>query len=141
MLRQVKFHYEAGFFNNGADALEILADLQTLFERINKQCQTGKKLSLKQNATAADYVFYSSDLMLGTNSVQVDLGAMRVCYVNYNSINFMSCKNEFFNNSIKYWIDNIISKSTLLSLVSEKYRNQLFKQFIRQVEVIKDGIK
>jgi len=141
-LRQVKFYWEAGFFKHKETALAVVEDLRNLVEMLRKQCDLGKKMNFAKGAfTSSEYVLYNSDLMIGSNCVLLRAEGKETSYIGYNSFNYMRTSNSFFNEQEKNWMNNLISKSTLLSKVSEKQRNQFIKELNRQVNELENFIK
>ncbi|HEY1046682.1 MAG TPA: hypothetical protein VGF79_09605, partial [Bacteroidia bacterium] len=90
--------------------------------------------------SSAKYKLFISDVMVGTNSILVKAGTFRASYISYNTFNFMSTVNEDFNVQNEMWMDNLISRSTLISQVSEKQRNQFFKYIYKQIAELKQYI-
>lgn len=139
-LKQIKFYWDAGFFNQTETAMSIIDELQQLIQQLQKQAEFGKKINRKGNMTAQDYTMYHSDLMIGNNCVVVEANEKQSTYISYNSFNSMRTSNKFFNDQSKVWINNLKSKSTLISGVAEKQRNQFFKSNLKKIEDLKTYI-
>jgi hypothetical protein len=136
-LKQVRFYWDAGIFSAAKDALQIVEEAEEMIRVLQRQCESGRKISPSGSVTPVDYVFYHSDLMIGTNNVLVKTEGHSSSYISYNSFNSMSTGNRFFNEQNERWMNNLISKSTLLSSVAEKQRNQFFKGMYRKLEELK----
>jgi hypothetical protein len=52
----------------------------------------------------------------------------------------MQTTNANFNQQNEQWLNNILAKSTLVSGVSEKQRNQFFKSIYKQIDELKQHI-
>ena len=139
-IRQIRFYWDAGFFQSAAEALEVTRELQLMVQQIQKQIEVGKKISLSGSVTNVDYVFYLSDLMIGTNNILVKAENKMSSYISYNSFNIMGTGNRFFNEQNERWMNNLISKATLLSGVAEKLRNQFFKGLYKKIEQLNSHI-
>lgn len=140
-INQVRFYWEAGFFGSKITAQEVIQDLYNLIELIRKQCDMGKKMNfLKGSFTDADFTMYTSDLMIGNNCVLLHADNKEASYIGYNSFNYMRTSNSYFNEQERNWIQNLIAKSTLISKVAEKQRNQFIKDLRRQVEVLEEFV-
>lgn len=126
-LKQVRFYWDAGLFIKQEDALIVIDQLEEMIGRIQRQAETAMKIDEKGNSTNIEYTLYLSDLMIGTNCVFLKASDMSFSYISYNSFNSMKTGNKYFNEQNQHWINNLISKSTLISGVSEKQRNQFFK--------------
>ncbi|MBC7426366.1 MAG: hypothetical protein H7321_07505 [Bacteroidia bacterium] len=87
--------------------------------------------------TKHKFTLYASDLMIGNNCVLVKADGSQFTYISYNSFNSMHTSNKFFNTQSERWMDNLISKSTLLSNVAEKQRNVFFKGIYKTISDLK----
>lgn len=139
--RQIRFYWEAGFFRKRETAINVIQDLRNLLEMLQRQSETGKKMVWsKRQYTDADYVLYISDLMIGSNCVMLRADDKEASYIGYNSFNYMRTSNAYFNEQERNWLNNLITKSTLISEVAEKQRNQFFKQLYRQVDELEQMV-
>lgn len=141
-IRQIRFYWEAGFFKHKESALGVIEELRTLIDIIQRQCETGKKFNHRKGQfTEADYTLYTCDLMIGSNCVFMRAEEKEASYIGYNSFNYMRTSNAYFNEQEKSWINNLITKSTLISKVAEKQRNLFFKELFRQIEELHVFVK
>ena len=141
-LQQIRFYWEAGFFNEKQTALDVIQDVKLLIQCVQRQAELGKKLNpAKMQATSTDYKLYISDLMIGNNTVSLQTNENKSTYIGYNTFNYMITKNTFFNENVDKWLNNFISKSTLVSQVAEKQRNQFFKKQSQNVEELNQFIQ
>jgi hypothetical protein len=139
--QQIKFYWEAGFFREKKTAIEVIDEFKDVINMIERQSEAGKKLDFKKGQfTNADFVLYTSDLMIGNNTVIIKAGEKQACYLSYNSFNYMRTVNRHFNEESEAWIRNLIGKSTLVSMVSEKQRNQFFKATINKIDTLRKTI-
>jgi hypothetical protein len=139
---QIKFYWEAGFFREKQTAFDVIDEFGDVIRMIERQSEMGKKMNFKKGQfSQADYVLYTSELMIGNNCVLIRAEDKGACYIGYNSFNYMRTSNRFFNEQAESWMRNLISKSTLLSMVSEKQRNQFFKATINQIEALRKQIE
>jgi hypothetical protein len=132
-IKQIKFYWDAGFFTTKETVFAILGDLQVLMESIKLSCDAGYKFS-KGNMTKATQTFYSSDLMIGNNAILAKSENFIVSFISYSTFNFMQTTNQDFNAQNEMWMNNIISKSTLISKVAVKQRNQFFRNAFQQLK-------
>lgn len=140
-IRQIRFYWEAGFFRNKETAIEVISDLMNIVTLIKNQCDLGKKMNFYKGAyTDADYTLYISDLMIGSNCVMMHADNRTASYIGYNTFNYMRTSNSSFNEQENKWMQNQISKSTLISKVSEKQRNQFIKELQSQVKQLEDFV-
>ncbi len=139
-LKQIRFYWDAGFFSQAETAIEILEDLESILKSIQKNAETGYKFSKNGSMTKIKFHFYASDVMIGTNSIIAKTDSMMATYISYSTFNFMQTTNANFNAQNENWINNILSKSTLLSGVAEKQRNQFFKTITKQIEELRNYV-
>jgi len=141
-LQQIKFYWEAGFFSEKQTALDVIQDVKILIQCVQRQAEMGKKIHpAKMQATSTDYELYISDLMIGNNTVSLQTNENKSTYIGYNTFNYMVTKNTFFNENVDKWLNNFIGKSTLVSQVAEKQRNQFFKKQGQTIEELNQFIQ
>lgn len=141
VLRQITFYWEAGFFIEKSSALDVIDQLAGLIDMVQKQSEIGKKMIYsKQQFTSTDYTLYVSDLMIGNNCVFLKAQDKSASYIGYNSFNYMRTTNSTFNNEAYGWLQNLITKATLVSGVAEKARNQFFKNNFNQIEQLRKSV-
>jgi hypothetical protein len=132
-IQQVKFYWDAGFFRHKSSALELCACLQRLLEVIKAQADVGMKRN-EHSFNGVEYAMYQSDLMIGNNGVVVELKDRMAIFLGYLSFNFIRSENKDFAQQNKTWMEHLKAKSTLISGVSEKQRNQFFKSLGRHID-------
>lgn len=131
-LKQIKYYWDAGFFENANSAINVLSELEHAIEEIQRNSETGYKFH-KGSMSGTKHAFYLSDVMIGNNSILAKTKDGANSFISYSTFNFMRTSNTHFNKQNELWLDNLISKSTLLSTVAEKQRNQFFKSTIKQI--------
>ncbi|MFM7764505.1 MAG: hypothetical protein ACKO6I_02495 [Sphingomonadales bacterium] len=140
-LQQLRFYWEAGFFKENETLFDILEDLEGVIEMASRQAETGKKFNpAKGTFTNTPFSLYISDLMIGNNHVYMSSGERTSSYIGYGSFNYLRTSNAVFNRQISGWLENLIAKSTLVSKVAEKQRNQFFKQAHKRVVELREAI-
>lgn len=140
-LKQITFYWEAGLFENRPDALQVLEELRVLVQNLQRQCDLGLKIRPGGAVSQTPFHCYMSDLMIGNNCVLVETNDRKTSFLGYNTFNFMSTGNRTFNEQNELWMNNLISKSTLISRTAEKIRNQFFKQLYGQIDALKRFIE
>ncbi len=136
-LKQIRFYWDAGFFSQSETAYNVLEDFEAVIKGIQKNADTGFKFSKGGSMTKTKFRFFVSDVMIGTNSILSKTENFSATYISYSTFNFMQTSNISFNAQNEQWLNNILSKSTLLSGVSEKQRNQFFKNILKQIQEMK----
>ena len=85
-------------------------------------------------------MLYNNNLITGDNCVLAELGHKKLTYINHNLINFMYTRDEAFNQYTFQTFKNAISKSTQISLVSEKERAKFFAGIRKKIQAHKEMI-
>ena len=67
-----------------------------------------------------------NELILGDNTLLVQLDAIRLTYLNHSVLHFLGTRDEGFNDFMFANLDNLMKKSTLISGVGEKERSRFF---------------
>ncbi len=108
---------------------------------VKKQAETGKKYNpITKEFSPMNYTLYSCDLMIGNNCVFLKSVHKTASYLGYNSFNFIQTKNDSFNAQVEEWLNNLMSKSDMVSQISERVRNQFFKAMQLNIDLLKTQI-
>ncbi len=78
--------------------------------------------------------------MIGNNTVFLTSDTHQSSYIGHNSFNFIRSNNRYFSEITESWLNNMISKSTPLSLVAEKSRNQFFKGIYNSIDKFRQQV-
>jgi hypothetical protein len=132
-VRQIKYYFDVGYFEKKESAIEILKQFEIMIKSIQKNCETGYKFNQNGSMTSTKLNFYVSDVAIGNNTILVKSDKVNVSFISYSSFNFMQTNNINFNHQNENWLNNIIAKSTLISEVSERQRNQFFKDVYKTI--------
>ena len=73
-LQQIRFYWDAGFFENKDSALVILNQTEEMIRRMARQAETGQKIGYKGASTGAPPKMYLCDLMNGNNAIYLETG-------------------------------------------------------------------
>lgn len=138
-LQQIKFYWDAGFFDQKLEVITICDELTIIFQNIQLQAEMGLKKA-EHAFTSSNFMLYHSDLMIGNNCVYFESLDTNAVFLGYNSFNFIRTINKDFIIQNKTWIENLIRKSTLISKTGEKQRNQFFKNIFKQIEQLKNAV-
>lgn len=139
-LQQIKFYWDAGFFDHQSEAISLCDELLVIFQNIQQQAEVGLKKG-EHAFTSSDFSIYHSDLMIGNNCVFFESDETTAVFLGYNSFNFIRTINKDFAVQNKIWMENLLKKATLISKTGEKQRNQFFKKIIKQTEALIELIK
>lgn len=137
-IKQIHYYWESGLFRSKEEALGTCESLREIILRIQKQAE-GKSKTPEEEVTAgpnSNYNLYISDLEITNNSVVVKIGDFNTVFLGHLTFRTMATTNRLYCAETEGWINNLVSKATLISGVSEKLRNQFFNKaftFINQL--------
>ena len=106
------------------------------------QAELGKKFRAGEKPTdrSAEFNMFNNEVVIGDNTCLADLGKMKLTYLNHSVINFITTRDERFNNYIYQSIMNLIHKSTQISVVGEKDRSRFFNKLRESIVAGKKGL-
>lgn len=134
-LRQIEFYYAAGAFTSAADARLLYDKVLELIDAIEYQAEVGVKCILKQpGSKGLSYRLFVNELILGDNTLLVELDELRLTYLNHSVLHFLGTRDQAFNDFMFANLDNLMKKSTLVSGVGEKERNQFFNAIRQNIQ-------
>ncbi len=139
-LKQVEYFWESGFFRSKPEALQICDLLLDELNTIYKKASKSSKLIADGQNERENFKLYKSEVMIGNNSILANIGSTKLAYVSNNTFNMMSTTSADFVHENELWINNLLRKSTLISGVAEKQRNQFFRILRDKVEMLKQRI-
>ncbi|NDC29415.1 MAG: hypothetical protein EBZ58_00455 [Bacteroidetes bacterium] len=135
-LKQIEYFWENDFFTDKAQAIQMCDHVESILQNLKTQAQhSSKNLDDKQNFT-----LFKSEVMIGNNSIIVQMSNTKMAFVSNNTFNMMNTSNPAFVNENENWIKNLMQKSNQISGQSEKQRNQFFKILFDKVDALKTKI-
>jgi hypothetical protein len=140
-LKQVEYFFESGFFNNKQDALHLCDVYLEELNLVLKKATVSSKLIANGESGRENFKLYKSEVMIGNNSILANIGSTKIAYVSNNTFNMMSTTSADFVHENELWLNNLLRKSTLISGVGEKQRNQFFRVLRDKVDLLKQKIK
>ncbi|MEO8150184.1 MAG: hypothetical protein ABI723_21300 [Bacteroidia bacterium] len=135
-IRQIGFYYESGIIAKKATAELLYEQLITLIAHIESQAETGKKFLHGTTPAEQDAEFrmFANGVFLGDNTILVTCNNESRSYVTHGVLNFMTTQDERFTGFAKKTFDNLMRKSSLISVVNERERNKFFRELKQRVE-------
>ncbi len=137
-LNQIEYYYDCGYFKSNEDLLQVFKELKQLINHVKTDASLGYKTSLVHPATEdkSNYKLYINEIILGDNTIFFDLGDQQVANITHNVLNILTTSNPDFCRETHKVIKNIIKKSNLISVESERERNRFFKNIIAKIDVL-----
>lgn len=129
-IRQIEFYREANVFESEDDVKNLYSAVFKLIDHLEKQAELGVKFSINETpkSNAATYNLYNNELILGDNTLLFEIDQIKMTILNHSVINFITTRDVSFNAYMYDVLQNILKKSTSLSVSSEKERTRFFNQ-------------
>ncbi len=141
-LNQIEFYYDSGYFDDLSVLELIIDDLKQLVLQVKKDAGLGYKTSLIHPSTEdkENYKLYYNEITIGDNTIFFDMGERKVANITHNVLNILTTSNPEFCNETHKVLLNIIKKSNLISVVSEKQRNKFFNGILQKIEALRSKL-
>ncbi len=139
-LKQIEYFFESGFFNSKQDALHLCDLYSEELNLVQRKAAKSSKLIEPGEGGKENFKLYKSEVMIGNNSILANIGSTKIAYVSNNTFNMMSTTSADFVHENELWLNNLLRKSTLISGVAEKQRNQFFRVLRDKVEALRQKI-
>jgi len=130
-LKQIEFYQECGLFENKEDAIALCDQLIQLLLLIKEEAFNGKK------SEGGRFGMYNNEILIADNTVFARMGTKRSVYVNQNSLNLLLTFQEPFCEQTELYLQNLIKKSTQISVTGERERTRFFKSMSERITVFK----
>ncbi len=130
-VKQLDYYYESGIVNK-EQALIICRQILQVIGDVEQMAVN----STKNAGDEGNYKMYYSDVMIGTNAVQVVLDGKNTTFLSFNTFNNLSTTNAILGAEVNAWMKNLIRKASLISGVNEKQRLQIFKKIKLNAESV-----
>ena len=120
--------------------LEIVVDsLERTLDHLQLQAEKGFKFMPGQSDLSyrASLQFYVNEVVLGNNTILVELNNVRHSFIIYNVLSYLISKDVRFNEKSFESFNIILSRSTLISGTGERERNKFFRSLKERVHNLK----
>jgi len=141
-LNQIEFYYDSGFFSDIKVLSGIFEDLKQLILHVKSDASLGYKTSNMYPSTEdkENYKLYYNEITIGDNTIFFDLGDRKIANITHNVLNILTTSNPEFCDETLRTLKNIINKSNLISVVSEKHRNKFFNMILQKIEALRSKL-
>ena len=129
-IRQIEFYAESGSFKNSSEIKFLYSRLLDLINHIEKQAELGVKFNFGEEpkANAEQYRMFVNELVLGDNTILVKLNNKPVTFLNHSVLYFVATQDERFNTAMENNLENLMKRSTMISVVGDKERTRFFNR-------------
>ncbi len=140
ILSQLHFCIETGDFSNKEEVESVLAEVSQMMQRIKQMTEENNKAFDHDKKLNVPFLFYKIDVNINTSNLLAVMDNTTISYQQFNAINFMSTTQSDFCEENLEWIQNIQSKSSLLSGAGIVERQRFFNSVNKQINEFKDGL-
>ena len=134
-INQISYYQEAGLFKSQKDCDLVLDSFIRMLDHLQLQAEKGCKFM--PGATDVTYrqklQFYVNELILGSNTILLQLDEKKVSLVTYSIFQFLVTTDDRFGNKCFENFNTLLSRSTLISGTGEKDRNRFFNTLRNKV--------
>lgn len=125
-LRQIEYAHESGMFIQKHEAKDLLEDCRLLAAHLKTQVLQGFKSTYGEETKGGKFEVYINDVLIGDNTILFRLGEKRITFITPNGFNILTTSQDFFGRLTEANMENLKSKSVLISATAEKERNRFF---------------
>jgi len=136
ILRLIEHYYEMGAFEDKEIVFSLLKQLESLMDTIKNFADNGYKSKIE-----TPFMLYISPVDLENNFLLLKKENESLCMIKLYTINSISTTNEALCAETEKWIEDLISKSTLISKISVKERHRFFQTSKNKIDELTARIK
>jgi len=133
-LKQLEFYHESGFFNSPAEAAPIFDQYIQMVGDVKGYAAQGF------TQTDVPFSLYKNEILIADNTVLYKMGDQKTVYINHNITELLMTNHKSFSDQTESFINNLQSRSVLISTTGEKERNKFFNRIEEKIEAVKKRI-
>ena len=138
-ISQIQYYRDSGLFSKKEELEIVLDSLDRTLDHIKLQAEKGCKFFPGQSDVAhrAPVQFYVNEVVLGNNTILVELDGIRHSFITYNVLSYLESRDIRFNEKSFASFNTILSRSNLISATGERDRNKFFHSLKEKVRSLK----
>ena len=138
-ISQIQYYRDSGTFKYAKDLALVVDSLQHSLDHIQHQAEKGVKFmpGATDVSHKAPLQFYVNEVVLGSNTILLELNETRLSFITYSVLNYIITKDHRFNEKVFDNFYNLLTRSTLISGTGEKERNRFFNNLRAKVQALK----
>lgn len=133
-LKQLEFYHESGFFTKSSDSTPIFDQYLQMTQDIKEYASRGFK------QPDVPFTLYKNEIMIADNTILYRMGDKKTVYISHNITELLLTAHETFTDQTVNFINNLQSRSVLISTTGEKERNKFFNRVEEKIETVKKRI-
>lgn len=136
---QIEYYRDAGIFETKADLDAVADSCDAMLQHLQKQAEKGVKFlpGAGEAGYKAKLKLYINEIILGNNSIMVELDGQRISFINYIVLKYISTADKKFTAKTFDNFNNLVSRSVMISGTGEKERVKFFKTLRERVQACK----
>lgn len=142
-LRQIEYHHDINTISNTKETYSLYEAMGKLVDHLEEQATLGYKFDIgdPSKKKLGEYQMYFNEILIMENSMLVTLNGVKAAFLVHNVLNVMITRDVTFCENMNQYIQNLLRKSTLISMVSERERLRFFKQLRNRIEGRKQNLR
>lgn len=139
-INQISYYRDAGNFKTDADFELVLASFHKMINHLQNQTEKGFKFmpGAADVSYKAPIQFYVNELILGNNTMVIDLNGKYLTMVTYSVFRYLFTRNPKFSASVLDSFHILLGRSTLISHSAERERNRFFNSLRQKINAMRD---
>ncbi len=120
----------------------LVDKFELMIKHIQKQADKGKKFVMGETPTDehTDYQMFYNEVVLCDNSILVSIESEKMLFLTHNTLNYLFINNKEYCELTYKWMKNLQKRSTVISAVSEKLRNQFFALVDKKIQQTREKL-
>lgn len=136
-ISQIEYYKEAGIFETADDLSRVVDSCDAMLQHVQKQVEKGYKFLPDTTANGAGLKMYVNEIILGNNSIMVELDDTKIAIINHVVLKYISTTDKKFTEKAFHNFQNLVSRSVLISGTGERERNKFFKSMREKLQACK----
>jgi hypothetical protein len=139
-ISQIEYYKESGMFTNPADLGLVVDSFIKTLDHEQMQIEKGLKFMPGDSELVykAPIKFYVNEVVLGNNTILLELNSNRLAFITYNVLSYLISKDPRFTSKAFESFNSLLSRSQLISVTGEKDRNRFFNSMRDKVHALRN---
>jgi hypothetical protein len=139
-ISQIEYYKQSGMFTNAADLGLVVDSFIKTLDHEQMQIEKGVKFMPGDSELVykAPIKFYVNEVVLGNNTILLELNSNRLAFITYNVLSYLIAKDPRFTSKAFESFDSLLSRSQLISVTGEKDRNRFFNSMRDKVHALRN---
>lgn len=133
-LKQLEFYHESGFLADPSDIAPVFEQYIQMIGDVKEYAARGYKQA------DIPFTLYKNEILIADNTILYRMGDKKTVYISHNITELLLTTHEPFSAQTETFIDNLKSRSILISTTGEKERNKFFNRIEEKIEAVKKRI-